>query len=150
MKKLKSFINRKARFEYEFLEKMDAGIVLQGTEIKSIRDGQVSFTDSFCLFIEHEMYIRNLHIAEYAHGNMHNHKPKRDRKLLLTKRELRKWKAKVSEKGLTIVPVKLFINPKGYAKIEIAIAKGKQERDKREDIKKRDSEREIKNINKDL
>jgi len=146
MKKLLSFLNRKARYQYQFLDTIVAGIALRGTEIKSIRDGQVSFTDSFCLFVENEMYVRNLHIAEYKHGNIHNHIPKRDRKLLLTKRELRKWKAKASEKGLTIVPIKLFINKKGFAKLEIALAKGKQERDKREDIKKRDMEREMKNV----
>ena len=142
----KSFINRKARFQYEFLETLTAGISLQGTEIKSIREGGVSFVDAFCMFNKHELFVRNMHIAIYEHGNIYNHEPKRDRKLLLSKRELRKWKEKVSEKGLTIIPAKLFINNKGYAKLEIALAKGKQEQDKREDIKRRDMEREMNNL----
>lgn len=143
MKKEISFLNRKARFQYQFLDTLTAGMVLQGTEIKSIRDGKVSFVDSFCQFREGELFVRNMHIAPYEHGNIYNHDPRRDRKLLMSKRELRKWEGKVSEKGLTIVPVRLFINQKGYAKLEIALAKGKQERDKREDIKKRDAEREM-------
>ncbi|MBK9291007.1 MAG: SsrA-binding protein SmpB [Bacteroidetes bacterium] len=138
-----SFKNRRASFEYFVIEKYIAGIVLTGTEIKSIRDGKVNLNDAFCSFTGHELYVRNMHIAEYSHGTYNNHEPKRDRKLLLNRRELRKLATKVKEKGFTIVPLSLFIDDNGRAKLEIALAKGKHHYDKREDLKSRDMKREI-------
>ena len=135
--------NRKASFQYFLEEKLVAGIVLTGTEIKSIRDGKVSLNEAFCVFVKDEIFVRDMHIAEYSFGTYNNHDPKRDRKLLLTSRELKKWRTKVNEKGYTIVPVLLFINERGLAKIEIALAKGKHHCDKREDLKKKDSKREL-------
>lgn len=138
-------INKKARFKYEFLETYLCGICLLGSEIKSVRESKVIFTDSYCLFIDNELWLRSLHISEYKDATYLNHEPKRDRKLLLTKKELKKIKIMVSEKGLTIVPTSIFINEHNLCKIEIAIARGKKEYDHRETIKKRDSERERKN-----
>ena len=135
--------NRKASFQYFLEERLVAGIVLSGTEIKSIRMGKVSLNESFCVFIKDELFVRDMHIAEYTYGTYNNHDPKRDRKLLLTGRELKKWRTKVNEKGYTIVPVVLFVNERGLAKIEIALAKGKHHYDKREDLKKKDSKREL-------
>ncbi len=135
--------NRKASFQYFLEERLVAGIVLSGTEIKSIRMGKVSLNESFCVFIKDELFVRDMHIAEYTYGTYNNHDPKRDRKLLLTRRELKKWRTKVNEKGYTIVPVVLFVNERGLAKIEIALAKGKHHYDKREDLKKKDSKREL-------
>ncbi len=135
--------NRKASFEYFLIERMVAGIQLLGTEIKSIREGKANLTDSYCAFVREELYVRNLHIAEYTYGTYNNHEPKRDRKLLLNKRELKKLLTKVKEKGLTIVPVQLFINERGLAKLEIALAKGKHTYDKRESLKQQDSKREM-------
>jgi SsrA-binding protein len=137
--------NKKAKFKYEFIETYTAGIKLVGTEIKSIRDSKVSFTDSYCFFIENELWLRNVHISEYENGNINNHDPIRDRKLLLNRSELNKLEQKSAEKGLTIVPVKIFINDKNLAKVEIALAKGKNISDKRQTIKKRDIERQMKN-----
>lgn len=138
-----SIKNKKAFFEYEILESFTAGIVLLGTEIKSIRAGRANLTDSYCQFVTGEMYVRNLHISEYELGTCNNHVAKRDRKLLLQKRELQKWQKKVKESGLTIIPLKLFINDKGLAKIEIGLCKGKKVYDKRESIKQRDAGREM-------
>lgn len=135
--------NRRARFDYQFLEQFTAGIVLQGTEIKSIREGKAGLSDSYCYFKGGELYVRNMHISEYSEASFKNHEPLRERKLLLSKTELRKLEGKLKDQGLTIVPVKLFISDKGYAKLEIALAKGKKEFDKRQDIKKKDAEREI-------
>lgn len=135
--------NRKASHDYEFLEKFTAGMVLTGTEIKSIRLGKAALVDSYCFFSYSELFIRGMHIAEYYWGNLNNHNPVRDRKLLLTKRELRRIERKVKESGLTIIATKVFITGKGLAKAEIAIARGKKEYDKRETIKRRDSEREL-------
>jgi SsrA-binding protein len=135
--------NKKASHEYFFLEKYVAGIVLTGTEIKSIREGKASLADAYCNFEGDELYVKGMHIAEYSYGTYNNHEPKRDRKLLLTRRELKKLKNKVKDKGLTIIPIVLFINEKGLAKLEIALAKGKHFYDKREDLKKRDTQREI-------
>ena len=135
--------NKKASFNYEFIDKYTAGIVLTGTEIKSIRDGKVNFSDAYCFFIEHELWLKGLHIAEYSYGSYNNHIPKRDRKLLLNKKELLKIKKKISEKGLTIVPVRMFLNERGYAKIVIAVARGKAKYDKRHDIKDRDNKRDL-------
>jgi SsrA-binding protein len=135
--------NKRASHEYFFLEKYVAGIVLTGTEIKSIRAGKASLSDAFCTFKDNELYVVGMHIAEYSYGTYNNHEPKRDRKLLLTARELKKLKNKVKDKGLTIIPTVLFINEKGLAKLEIALARGKHFYDKREDLKKKDSQREI-------
>jgi len=135
--------NKKASFEYFLLEFFTAGIQLTGTEIKSIRLGKVSLREAYCTFINDELFVRSMHIAEYKYGTHYNHDPKRDRKLLLNKRELKKLYAKVREKGLTIVPVKLFINERGLAKLNIALAKGKHFFDKRESLKKRETKREI-------
>lgn len=138
-----SIKNKKAFFEYEIIESFTAGIVLLGTEIKSIRAGRANLTDSYCQFVTGEMYVRNLHISEYELGTCNNHVAKRDRKLLLQRRELQKWQKKVKESGLTIIPLKLFINEKGLAKIEIGLCKGKKVYDKRESIKQRDAGREM-------
>ncbi len=135
--------NKRASHEYFFLEKYVAGIVLTGTEIKSIRSGKASLVDAYCMFEEDELFIVGMHIAEYTYGTYNNHFPKRVRKLLLTARELKKLKNKVKDKGLTIIPITLFINDRGLAKVEIALAKGKHFYDKREDLKKKDSQREI-------
>ncbi len=135
--------NKKAAFEYFLLEEFTAGIQLTGTEIKSIRTGKVSFVDSFCVFEGEELYVKGLHISEYSHGTHYNHDPKRDRKLLLTARELKKLATRVKEKGFTIVPVQLYINEKGLAKLDIALARGKHTFDKRETLKRKDIEREM-------
>lgn len=144
--------NKKARFNYEFIESEIAGIKLKGTEIKSIRGGNVGFNDSYCLFIDNELWVKNLHIDEYKNASHNNHDPKRDRKLLLTKQQLTRFHSKVNEKGLTIIPEEIFINDKGLAKIKISLSKGKKHQDKRQIIKendiKRDMDREIKNLNK--
>ncbi|MFZ0282741.1 MAG: SsrA-binding protein SmpB [Bacteroidales bacterium] len=135
--------NKKASHDYEFLDKYIAGIKLTGTEIKSIRAGKATLTDSFCVFRDDELYIKGMHIAEYWWGNLNNHDPLRERKLLLTARELRKIERKVKEAGLTIIAIKVFINDRGLAKAEIAVSRGKKEYDKRETLKRRDSEREM-------
>jgi SsrA-binding protein len=135
--------NKRASFEYHLLDKYVAGLQLLGTEIKSMREGKANINDSFCSFFEDGLYIRNMHIAEYSFGSFYNHEAKRDRKLLLTKRELKKLKEKGEEKGFTIVPLRIFINERGYAKIEIALAQGKKDFDKRETLKERDSKREL-------
>ena len=140
--------NKKASHDYEFLEKFIAGIKLTGTEIKSIRAGKATLTDSFCLFKDGELYIKGMHIAEYWWGNLNNHDPLRERKMLLTRRELRKIERKVKETGLTIIVTRVFLNEKGLAKAEIAIARGKKEYDKRETLKRRDTERELDRIRK--
>ena len=133
--------NRKAEFEYFLMTKYTAGIVLTGTEIKSIRAGKASFSDTYCSFINDELWVHNLHISEYAAGSYNNHEPKRDRKLLLTKRELRKIQSKLNERGTTVIPTMLFVDERGYAKLEIAPAKGKKMYDKRESIKEKDIRR---------
>ena len=130
--------NKKASFEYEFLETFTAGIVLSGTEIKSIRAGKASLPDSYCYFIGNELYVRNMHIAEYWWGSFNKHDPKRDRKLLLNRKELRKLARAIKEKGLTIVATRLFIAENGFAKLNIALARGKKEYDKRHTIKEND------------
>ena len=135
--------NRKASFEYQLIDKYVAGIMLLGTEIKSIRNNQANISDAHCVFMEEELFVKNLHIAEYSHGGKSNHEPKRARKLLLNRQELNKMIGKVKEKGMSIIPIRLFINDKGKAKLEIALAKGKKVYDKRESIKKKDIEREI-------
>jgi len=134
--------NKKASFEYSFIDKYVAGIQLTGTEIKSVREAKSNINDAFCVFLNDELFIRNMHIAPYFNGTYNNVGEKRDRKLLLNKRELDKLQGKLKDKGLTIIPLRLFISEKGYAKLEIALAKGKKLYDKRDDIKKKDIERE--------
>ncbi|WP_298498397.1 SsrA-binding protein SmpB [uncultured Algibacter sp.] len=141
--------NKKARFQYEILDKYTAGIVLTGTEIKSIRSSKASIAESFCEFSENgELFVVNMTIQEYAFGNYYNHKPKATRKLLLNKKELKKLNKEVQNSGLTIIPLRLYINDKGYAKLDIALAKGKKLFDKRESIKDRDNKRDLDRIKK--
>jgi SsrA-binding protein len=135
--------NKKAFFEFEILEKFVAGMVLTGTEIKSIRSGKVNMSDAFCAFTSGALLVRNMHISEYEMGTHYNHEPKRARNLLLRKKELKKLLTKVKEKGLTIVPLRLFIGNTGYAKLEIGLAKGKKVHDKRDSIKEKDLKREM-------
>lgn len=135
--------NKRAQHDYEFLEKFVAGIKLTGTEIKSIRLGKATIADTYCFFSNGELFIRGMHIAEYWWGNLNNHDPLRERKLLLTQRELRKIERKVKETGLTIIVTKVFINDRGLAKAEIAISRGKKEYDKRETLKRKDADREM-------
>ena len=136
--------NRKAYYEYSFESTYTAGIVLQGTEIKSLREGKASFNDSYCIFHQGELYVKSLHISEYAFGTYSNHEPMQERKLLLTKRELRKLESKIREKGYSIIPLKIFISEKGFAKVEIGLGKGKKVHDKRNSIKERETDRDIK------
>lgn len=135
--------NKRVSWEYFLIDKIVAGIVLTGTEIKSIRLGKASLAESYCYFDGGELFVRGLHIAEYSYGTYNNHLAKRDRKLLLTARELKKLNIKVKEKSMTIVPVVLFINDRGLAKLEIAVAKGKHFYDKRNTLKEQDHKREI-------
>ncbi len=135
--------NKRASFDYEFLETFVAGIVLVGTEIKSIRAGKVSLVDSFCYFVGNELFVKGMNVATYFWGSWGQHEPLRDRKLLLTRRELRHLHQAVKEKGLTIVATKLFISEEGYAKLVIALARGKKEFDKRHTIKEKDFRREM-------
>jgi SsrA-binding protein len=135
--------NKKASHDYEFLEKFIAGIKLSGTEIKSLRLGKATISDSYCFFNSGELFIKGMHIAEYWWGNLNNHDPLRERKLLLTKRELRKIERKVKETGLTIIVTKVFINDRGLAKAEIAVSKGRKVYDKRENLKSKDAAREM-------
>ncbi|MCK9627248.1 MAG: SsrA-binding protein SmpB [Bacteroidales bacterium] len=145
MPKAKSKIeikNKRASFEYEFIESFTAGIVLTGTEIKSIRAGKASLTDSYCYFAGKELFVKNMHIADYWWGSFNKHDPRRDRKLLLTTKELRRLFRATREKGMTIVATRLFISEKGFAKLNISLAKGKREYDKRHSIKEKDLRRE--------
>jgi len=135
--------NKKAFFNYEILDKYVAGIQLYGTEVKSIRANKVSFTDAYCLFINGELWLRGIHISEYAFGSYNNHVPKRDRKLLLNKKELDKIRKKTTEKSLTIVPLNIFFSKSGFVKLEIGIARGKKQYDKRESLKQKDSKRDL-------
>jgi SsrA-binding protein len=135
--------NKRAGFEYFLLEEFTAGMVLTGSEIKSIREGKASIAEAYCFLHNGELYIKNMHITEYRHGGYNNHEPKRDRKLLLTARELKKLTVKTVEKGLTIVPLLLFISENGYAKLKISIARGKKFYDKRDSIKTRDIGRDV-------
>ncbi|HML58931.1 MAG TPA: SsrA-binding protein SmpB [Ferruginibacter sp.] len=135
--------NKKATHDYFIEARYTAGMVLSGTEIKSLRAGRASFIDSYCLFHQGELYVKNLHISPYAFGTYTNHEPLQERKLLLTKRELRKLEAKSKEKGYTIVPLKLFLADSGYFKLEIGLGKGKKNYDKRETIKARETDRDI-------
>ena len=135
--------NKKASFEYYFVQTFRAGLVLYGTEIKSIREGKVNLSDSYCLFSKGELWVHDMHISEYRFGSYYNHQAKRIRKLLLKKNELRKLENKSKEKGFTIIPTLLFVDERGYAKLEIALCKGKHSYDKRETIKLKDNKREL-------
>jgi len=141
--------NRKAKFNYEFLDKYTAGIKLAGTEIKAIREGKANIAESFCEFNNHELFVINMHVEEYSHATHFNHNPKSQRKLLLQRRELRKLEKEVTNSGLTIIPLRLFINDRGLAKLQITLAKGKKLYDKRETIKDRESKRRLDRIKKD-
>ncbi|CCZ82490.1 SsrA-binding protein [Odoribacter laneus] len=140
--------NKRASFDYEFLEEYNAGIILTGTEIKSVRAGKASLVDSYCYFDKGELWVKGIHIAEYRLGTYYNHEEKRERKLLLTRKELRKLERNVKETGLTIIPVKMFITDKGWAKLRIALAKGKKEYDKRETLKLKDAKRDMDRVRK--
>lgn len=141
--------NKRARFDYEILDTYTAGIVLGGTEIKSIRLGKANISQSFCEFNDKgELFVINMQVDEYSHGSYYNHKPKAERKLLLNKRELKKLRKEVTTTGLTIIPLNLFINDRGLAKMNIALAKGKKLYDKRETIKDRDSKRNLSRVKK--
>lgn len=140
--------NRKARFAYEILEHFTGGLVLTGTEIKSIRDGRASLVDAYCLFLNEELWVRGMHIAEYTLGTFYNHTARRDRKLLLTRRELSKLQRSVEVKGNTIIPLRLIISERGYAKLVIALAKGKQRHDKRDTLRQKDADRELRRATK--
>jgi len=140
--------NKRASFEFEFIETFVAGLQLTGTEVKSIRQSKASISEAYCYFNRNELFIKNMNIAEYSFGNRFNHETKRERKLLLTKKELHKLQRKIKEKGLTIIPIHLFLNEKGWAKIKIALAKGKKVYDKRNDIKEKDMKRDMDRIRK--
>ena len=135
--------NKKASFEFEFIDTYVAGLMLEGTEIKSIREGKVSLTEAYCMFLDDELFVRQMHIAPYSMAASYNHEAVRDRKLLLSKKELAKLQTKSQEKGLAIIPVRIFINDRGKAKLEIALARGKKLHDKRQDLKEKDAKREL-------
>ncbi len=135
--------NKKASFNYQFSEKYSAGIVLKGTEIKSIKNASIDFSNSYCTIHNDEIFIKGMVIKEYLYGNINNHEPERDRKLLLNKKEINQIKKKISEKKLSLIPIKLFINSRGYIKVELGLGKGKKSFDKRETIKQRDIERKL-------
>ena len=138
--------NKKASFEYHLLQSYTAGIMLTGTEVKSIREGKASLSEAFCLLTNSELWVKNMHISEFKQGSYNNHEPKRLRKLLLNKAELRKLESKLKEKGTTLIPVKLYFNERGFAKLDISLARGKKTFDKWEDLKKKDQEREIRRV----
>lgn len=140
--------NKKVYHDYEILEKFVAGLQLQGTEIKSIRMGKVSLAESYCIFVNNELYVRSMQIADYAWASFNNHVPGRDRKLLLNRQELKKLQRKVRESGLTIVALRLFLSESGFAKLEIGLARGKKEYDKRETIKRKDAQRQMDRLHK--
>jgi SsrA-binding protein len=135
--------NRQATFRYEIIDKQIAGMVLKGTEIKSVKEGKVNLQDGHCYFKNGELFSRGINITPYAQGTHYNHEADRERKLLLKKSEIKKWESKVEEKGLAVIPMRIFINDRGYAKLEIALARGKKTHDKREAIKERDIKREL-------
>ena len=138
--------NKRARYEYEFVDTHVAGIVLKGSEIKSIREGKINLQDGYCQFHNNELFVRNIHISQYEQGTHFNHEPTRERKLLMKKKELVKLKKKSEEKGLTIIPIRVFTIDRGLAKIEIALAKGKKIHDKRQDLKEKSLKRELREI----
>ena len=141
-----SIKNKKAKFEYEFIDVIEAGIVLRGSEIKSIREGKASLQEAYCFIKENEIFIKSMNISPYTESTYDQHDPTRDRKLLVKKKDIEKFREKMEQKGLTIVPVKLYINSRGFAKLEIALARGKKIHDKRNSIKEKDQQRELKQI----
>lgn len=146
--RIREFKNKKAGYQYKLNEFFISGISLRGTEIKSIRNGKINFTDSYCIINkDNEIYVKGIHISEYQYGTSENHDPKRDRKLLLNKNEIRKIRKKLNEKGYTLIPVSLFIDDRGIAKLEIALAQGKKLHDKRKDIKDKDMKRDMDRMN---
>ena len=147
MKVNKEIVNRKAKYEYQLLQQFEAGLQLTGSEVKSLRAGKANMTDAWCVFMDGELYLKNLHIAEYTQA-MVNHEPKRTRKLLLRKPELRKIERKSKEKGYSIIPLRIFFSETGYAKCEIALAQGKKSFDKRESIKQKDVKRDLERMRK--
>lgn len=149
-KKNIEFVNRKAKFEYHFLETVEAGMMLTGTEIKSIRGGHVNLRDAYCVFQGDELWCRSIFIGEYKQGNVHNHEERRARKLLLKRQELTKWQKKVKEKGFTIIPYRLYLNDRGIAKLEVVLVQGKKVYDKRETIKQRENKRSLSRAIKEL
>ena len=143
MQKQINIQNKRARFEFHLIENFTAGIVLSGTEIKSIRNGKASILEAYCVFVNGEVWIRNMHIAAYENGSFYNHSPKADRKLLLNRKEINKIEKFLKDKGNTVVPLKMYLSDKGWAKLEIALAKGKKLHDKRQDLKEKDDKREM-------
>jgi len=141
-------INRKAKFEYSFIQEIEAGIMLTGTEVKSLRNGNANMNDAYCLFVKNELYLKSLYIGEYEFGNINNHEPRRDRKLLLKRPELKKFQRRVVEKGLTLVPYKIYFSERGLAKVVLALAQGKKSYDKRQSIKERENKRDLDRIKK--
>lgn len=140
--------NKRSSFDYELIERFTAGLLLAGTEIKSIRLGKASLVDSYCFFVKGELWLKGMRVSEYFYGTYNNHQPERERKLLLNKKELQRLERKTKESGLTIIPVKLFLNQRGLAKIEIALAKGKKSHDKRETLRQKDANREMDRVKK--
>lgn len=136
--------NRKAFFEYEIIEKFEAGIELKGTEVKSLRDGKVTIGDTYAVVRDDELWLMELDIAAYTHGNLHNHDPRRPRKLLMRKAEIKRLRSRVLERGFTVIALRVYFNPRGWAKVELAVVRGKTSYDKRESIKKRESDRDLK------
>jgi SsrA-binding protein len=144
----KEVLNRKAKFEYSFIQMFEAGLVLTGTEVKALRLGLANLTDAYCLFENGNLTVKSMFIAEYDHGTIYNHDARRDRRLLLRKPELRKLERRVTEKGLTIVPYRLYFTERGFAKLEVALAQGKKAFDKRDSIKERDNKRDLDRLKK--
>lgn len=144
----KEIVNRKAKFEYQFIQQYEAGLVLTGTEVKALRQGLANLNDAYCIFDKGNLMVKNMFIAEYDHGTIYNHDARRDRRLLLHKSELKKLERRVTVKGLTIVPYRLYFSDRGFAKLEIALAQGKKAYDKRETIKERDSKRDLDRLKK--
>lgn len=149
MGKTKEIVNRKARHEYHLTDDFEAGIMLKGTEVKSLRQGNANLNDAYCIFKDGNLVIKSMYIAEYDHGNINNHETRRDRRLLLKKSELRKIDRKITEKGMTLVPYKIYFSERGFVKIEIWLASGKKAYDKRESIKERDNKRQLDRLKKE-
>ena len=149
MAKVKEIVNRKAKFEYQLTNEFEAGIILQGTEVKSLRAGEANLSDAYCHFQNGKLVIKSMFIAEYKYGNVNNHETRRDRILLLRKSELRKIEKRIKEKGMTLVPYKIYFTDRGYVKIEIWLASGKRAHDKRESIKQRENKRDLDRIKKE-
>jgi len=148
LEKTKEIVNRKSKFEYTFLQGFEAGIMLKGTEVKSLRAGNANLSDAYCHFVNGELFIKSLFIAEYDFGNLNNHETRRDRKLLLRKTELKKIERRVTEKGMSVVPYKIYFSERGFAKVQVFLAQGKKSFDKRTSIKEKDMKRDMDRIKK--